>query len=133
MVLVGLLYAAAIYPIVMALRHPTPSDDTGDTMMMSLYFTLGITRVEEPTLVCNHGVLVLRHLPADEVARILNFGMDGLLVPQCHDGIEPRRAARRDVAGGEGDERQQKGDFQKCDGIAGADAEKQTSEQARER
>ena len=42
MVLVGLLYAAAIYPIVMALRHPSPSDDTGDTMMMSLYFTLGI-------------------------------------------------------------------------------------------
>jgi peptidoglycan/LPS O-acetylase OafA/YrhL len=42
MVLVGLLYTAAIYPIVMALRHPNPSDDTGDTMMMSLYFTLGI-------------------------------------------------------------------------------------------
>jgi peptidoglycan/LPS O-acetylase OafA/YrhL len=42
MVLVGLLYAAAIYPIVMALRHPTPADDAGDTMMMSLYFTLGI-------------------------------------------------------------------------------------------
>ena len=41
-VLVGLLYTAAIYPIVMALRHPSPSDDTGDTMMMSLYFTLGI-------------------------------------------------------------------------------------------
>src|SRR5579862_4813539 len=40
--LVGLLYTAAIYPIVMALRHPNPSDDTGDTMMMSLYFTLGI-------------------------------------------------------------------------------------------
>jgi peptidoglycan/LPS O-acetylase OafA/YrhL len=42
MVLVGLLYAAAIYPIVMALRHPAPADDTGDTMMMSLYFTLGV-------------------------------------------------------------------------------------------
>jgi hypothetical protein len=41
MVLVGLLYAAAIYPIIMALRHPSPSDDTGDTTMMSLYFTLG--------------------------------------------------------------------------------------------
>lgn len=42
MILVGLLYTAAIYPIIMALRHPSPSDDTGDTMMMSLYFTLGI-------------------------------------------------------------------------------------------
>jgi hypothetical protein len=26
----------------MSLWHPSPSDDTGDTMMMSLYFTLGI-------------------------------------------------------------------------------------------
>ena len=42
MVLVGLLFVAAIYPVVMALWHPGPSDDTGDTMMMSLYFTLGV-------------------------------------------------------------------------------------------
>ena len=40
LVLVGLLFAAAIYQVVMALWHPSPSDDTGDTMMMSLYFTL---------------------------------------------------------------------------------------------
>lgn len=42
MVLVGLLFVAAIYPAAMALLHPSPSDDTGDTMMMSLYFTLGV-------------------------------------------------------------------------------------------
>ncbi len=42
MVLVGLLFVAAIYPVLMALWHPGPSDDTGDTMMMSLYFTLGV-------------------------------------------------------------------------------------------
>ena len=42
LVIVGLLYAAAIYPAVMPLLHPSPSDDTGDTMMMSLYFTLGV-------------------------------------------------------------------------------------------
>src|SRR5712692_9635356 len=42
MVVVGLLFAAAIYPAVMPLWHPSPSDDTGDTMMMSLYFTLGV-------------------------------------------------------------------------------------------
>jgi len=40
--LAGLLFAAAIYPVVMSLWPPSPSDDTGDTMMMSLYFTLGI-------------------------------------------------------------------------------------------
>jgi hypothetical protein len=42
MVLVGLLFVAAIYPVVMSLWHPSRSDDTGDTMMMSLYFTLGV-------------------------------------------------------------------------------------------
>ena len=42
MVLVGLLFVAAIYPVWGSLWHPSPSDDTGDTMMMSLYFTLGI-------------------------------------------------------------------------------------------
>jgi phosphotransferase system glucose/maltose/N-acetylglucosamine-specific IIC component len=42
LVLVGLIFVAAIYPIVMGLRHPAPTDDTGDTMMMSLYFTMGV-------------------------------------------------------------------------------------------
>ena len=42
MVLVGLLFVAAIYPVAMHLWHPSSSDDTGDTMMMSLYFTLGV-------------------------------------------------------------------------------------------
>ncbi len=42
LVLVGLLFVAAIYPVAMSLGHPSPSDDTGDTMMMSLYFTLGV-------------------------------------------------------------------------------------------
>src|SRR5215472_19342070 len=41
MVLVGLLFSAAIYPVIGGLRNPANSD-TGDTMMMGLYFTLGI-------------------------------------------------------------------------------------------
>lgn len=41
LVLVGLLFLAAIYPVVMDLKHPGPPDDTGDTMMMGIYFTLG--------------------------------------------------------------------------------------------
>jgi len=39
--LVGLLFSAAIYPAIGGLRDPANSD-TGDTMMMGLYFTLGI-------------------------------------------------------------------------------------------
>jgi hypothetical protein len=31
---------AAIDPVVLALSRSSPSDDTGDTKMMSLYFTL---------------------------------------------------------------------------------------------
>jgi hypothetical protein len=40
-VLVGLLFSVAIVPLIWGLRGPAGSD-TGDTMMMSLYFTLGI-------------------------------------------------------------------------------------------
>jgi hypothetical protein len=39
--LVGLLFSAAIYPTIGGLRDPAHSD-TGDTMMMGLYFALGI-------------------------------------------------------------------------------------------
>src|SRR5438309_9582725 len=41
LVLVGLLFSAAIYPAIGGLRDPAHSD-TGDTMMMSLYFALGV-------------------------------------------------------------------------------------------
>jgi len=41
LVLVGLLFSAAIYPAIGGLRDPANSD-TGDTMMMGLYLTLGI-------------------------------------------------------------------------------------------
>lgn len=42
LVLVGLLFCAGIYPVAMSFWHPSPSDDPGDMMMLSLYFTLGI-------------------------------------------------------------------------------------------
>jgi hypothetical protein len=41
LVLVGLLFTAGIYPLIGSLRDPAGSD-TGDTMMLSLYVTLGI-------------------------------------------------------------------------------------------
>lgn len=41
LVLVGLLFSAAIYPAIGGLRDPAHSD-TGDTMMMGIYFALGI-------------------------------------------------------------------------------------------
>jgi len=41
LVLVGLLFTAGVHPVVGDLWHGNVSD-SGDTMMMSLYFTLGI-------------------------------------------------------------------------------------------
>ncbi len=42
LVSVGLFLSAGIYPLTMSLWHPSPSEDTGDTMMLSLYVALGI-------------------------------------------------------------------------------------------
>ena len=50
LVLVGLLFLAGVYPVAMDLLHADPSD-TGDDMMLSLYFVLGIfllTAVRNP-------------------------------------------------------------------------------------
>ena len=41
LVLVGLLFTAAIYPAIGGLSHPANSDK-GDTMMMAIYFALVI-------------------------------------------------------------------------------------------
>ena len=41
LVLVRLFFSAAIYPAIGGLRDPVRSD-TGDTMMMALYFALGV-------------------------------------------------------------------------------------------
>jgi hypothetical protein len=41
LVLVGLFFSAGMYPLIGSLLHPAGTD-TGDTMMLSLYVTLGI-------------------------------------------------------------------------------------------
>src|SRR5690349_6287286 len=41
LVVVGLFFTAAVYPMIGGALHPAGSD-TGDTMMMSLYLTLGV-------------------------------------------------------------------------------------------
>jgi Family of unknown function (DUF6632) len=73
MVLVGLLFVAAIYPMAMFLWHPSPSDDTGDTMMLSLYFTLGVFLLvasRKPSahrsLIAFHGVVEFRSRRGDD-------------------------------------------------------------------
>jgi hypothetical protein len=41
LMVVGLFFTAGVYPLIGSLLHPADSD-TGDTMMLSLYFALGI-------------------------------------------------------------------------------------------
>jgi hypothetical protein len=41
LVVVGLLFCAGVYPLIGSLLHPADSD-SGDTMMLSLYFALSI-------------------------------------------------------------------------------------------
>jgi len=41
LLLVGLLFSAAILPVIGGIRNPGHSD-TGDTMMMGLYFAMGV-------------------------------------------------------------------------------------------
>ncbi|HYK48185.1 MAG TPA: DUF6632 domain-containing protein [Terriglobales bacterium] len=41
LVLVGLLFSAGVYPLIGSILHPADSE-TGDTMMLSLYVTLGV-------------------------------------------------------------------------------------------
>jgi hypothetical protein len=41
LIVVGLLFTAGVYPLIGSLLHPAGSD-MGDTMMLSLYVTLGI-------------------------------------------------------------------------------------------
>ena len=43
LVVVGLIFLAAIYPMFGGVRYPNaPGEDTGDTMMLSIYFAMGI-------------------------------------------------------------------------------------------
>ena len=42
LVLVGLFFTAAIYPVAGTLLHPGTPTDTGDDMMMAIYFVMGI-------------------------------------------------------------------------------------------
>lgn len=43
LVVLGLLFVASIYPISGGVRHPNaPGESAGDTMMLSIYFALGI-------------------------------------------------------------------------------------------
>ena len=104
LVLVGFLFTAGVYPLIGSLLHPADSD-TGDTMMLSLYVTLGLfllIAVRNPS--AHRSVVKLRPCRGDVDPRTRNsesksriFGRIGCA--RCHrrsvDRAQPGEAARR--------------------------------------
>ena len=79
LVLVGVLFSAGVYPLIGGLLHPADSD-TGDTMMMSLYFALGIFLL----------IAVRKSISASQPDRLRGMVM---LCPCC-DNFDPRTRNR---------------------------------------
>ncbi len=85
LVLVGLLFAGGVYPMVGGVLHPDQSD-TGDTMMMSLYATLGVFLLLAARNPPAHRSLIA--LTAwSSFAHALVMSLLGLRIPSQRDGF----------------------------------------------
>ena len=85
LVLVGLFFSAAILPLIGGLRDPAGSD-TGDTMMMSLYLTMGIfmlIAVRRPT---EHRTMIA-FVAWSSFAHAVTMGTQGLEIPSQRNGF----------------------------------------------
>jgi tryptophan-rich sensory protein len=85
LVLVGLLFLAAIYPLVGSLRDPAGSD-TGDTMMMSLYFTLGVFLLMAVRNPATHRSLIA-FAAWSSFAHAVTMSIQGLQMPSMRTGF----------------------------------------------
>ena len=85
LMLVGLFFTAAVFPLKGGLLSPADSD-TGDTMMMSLYFALGIfllIAVRNPSA---HRSLIA-FAAWSSFAHAVTMSILGLKIPSQHDGF----------------------------------------------
>jgi len=85
LVLVGLLFTAAIYPLIGGLRDPVGSD-TGDTMMMSLYFTLGVFLLIAVRTPAAHRSLIA-FAAWSSFAHAVTMSIQGLEMPSMRTGF----------------------------------------------
>jgi len=85
LVLVGLLFTAAIIPLIWGLRDPAGSD-TGDTMMMSLYFTLGVFLLIAVRNPAAHRS-VIAFAAWSSFAHAVTMSIQGLEMPKMRDGF----------------------------------------------
>ena len=85
MVLVGLLFVAGIYPAIGGVLHPEGSD-TGDTMMMSLYATLGVFLLVAARNPSAHRSLIL-FAAWSSLAHAVTMSIQGLEMPSERTGF----------------------------------------------
>ena len=85
LLLVGLLFSAAILPLIGGLRDPAGSD-TGDTMMMSLYTTLGIFLLIAVRRPAEHRSMIA-FAAWSSFAHAVTMGTQGLEMPSMREGF----------------------------------------------
>lgn len=85
LVVVGLLFVAAVLPVVGGILHPDQSD-TGDTMMMSLYATLGVFLLLAVRDTSAHRTLIA-FTAWSSFAHALVMSLLGLRIPSQRDGF----------------------------------------------
>jgi hypothetical protein len=82
----GLLFSAALYPLIGGLLHRADSD-TGDTMMMSLYFALGIFLLIAVRNPAAHRSLIA-FAAWSSVAHAVTMSTQGLEMPSQRPGFQ---------------------------------------------
>ena len=85
LVVVGLLFVAAVLPVAGGILHPEQSD-TGDTMMMSLYATLGIFLLLAARAPSAHRTLIAFTAWSSFAHAVVMFLL-GLRIPSDRDGF----------------------------------------------
>ena len=85
LVVVGLFFSAAILPLIGGLRDPAGSD-TGDTMMMSLYLTMGIFMLIAVRRPAEHRTMIA-FVAWSSFAHAVTMGTQGLEIPSQRNGF----------------------------------------------
>ncbi len=85
LVVVGLFFVAAVLPVAGGILHPEQSD-TGDTMMMSLYATLGVFLLLAARNPSAHRTLIA-FAAWSSFAHAVVMSLLGLRIPSDRDGF----------------------------------------------
>ncbi|MGC2697900.1 MAG: DUF6632 domain-containing protein [Candidatus Angelobacter sp.] len=85
LIVVGLLFSAAAYPAIGGLHNPVNSD-TGDTMQMAIYATLGIFLLIAARNPPAHRSLIA-FAAWSSFAHAAVMGTLGFEIPEAHDGF----------------------------------------------